>query len=407
MLAVLLLTGIVTFSKDVLPILTRHCVHCHRSGEIGPMPLETYSQVRPWAAAIRESVRLRRMPPWFADPNHGQFANDPRLTEAEIGTIDRWVKSGAIAGPRTATPPLSKPAPATGGLVLQSPAEIVLPANTAVDYQYLILPAAFAEDKWVRSVEIRPRNRSVVHHAVLYVRERDSLWLRAAPAGQFYAPARGDVVAVQNTRDTKADILAIYSPGAPATVLPEGMAKKIPAGSDLVLQLHYTSRKVRTTDRPSVSLSFLDEPPLKRILTLQMGRDDLRIPPGDAHYRASVSGTLPGDALLISLFPHMHLRGSAFEFEIVRPGGNVETLLRVKPYRFNWQLNYVLKTPRLLGKGTRLRWTGYFDNSANNPDNPDPSAEVTWGEQSEDEMMIGFFDVAVEPEIRKQDFFVR
>jgi len=138
-----------------------------------------------------------------------------------------------------------------------------------------------------------------------------------------------------------------------------------------------------------------------------MGRDDLRIPPGDANYRATVSGTLPADALLISLFPHMHLRGSAFEFDIVGPRGYVETLLRVKPYDFNWQLNYVLKTPRLLRKGTTLRWTGYFDNSANNPANPDPSAEVTWGEQSWDEMMIGFFDVAVDPEVTKQDYFVR
>jgi hypothetical protein len=185
------------------------------------------------------------------------------------------------------------------------------------------------------------------------------------------------------------------------------MAKKIPAGADLVLQLHYTSGKTRSIDRPRIELQFLGQRPEKRIITLQMGRDDLRIPPGDANYRATVSGTLPADALLISLFPHMHLRGSAFEFDIVGPRGYVETLLRVKPYDFNWQLNYVLKTPRLLRKGTTLRWTGYFDNSANNPANPDPSAEVTWGEQSWDEMMIGFFDVAVDPEVTKQDYFVR
>ena len=149
------------------------------------------------------------------------------------------------------------------------------------------------------------------------------------------------------------------------------------------------------------------QPPAKRILTLQMGRDDLRIPPGDANYRAAVSGTLPGDALLISLFPHMHLRGVAFDFDVVGAGGYVETLLNVKPYNFNWQLNYVLKQPRLLRKGTRLRWTGYFDNSANNPFNPDPSAEVTWGEQSWEEMMIGFFDVAVDPHVDKHTFFIR
>ena len=231
--------------------------------------------------------------------------------------------------------------------------------------------------------------------------------MREVAPGRFYAPSRNDADAVRQTRDTKEDILAIYTPGAPATVLPHGMAKKIPAGSDLVLQLHYTSKKTRTTDKPEVALSFLTQPPTKRIITLQMGRDDLRIPPGEANYRASVSGTIPADALLISLFPHMHLRGSAFDFDIVGPKGYVETLLRVKPYNFNWQLNYVLKTPRLLRKGTALRWTGYFDNSPNNPANPDPSAEVTWGEQSQDEMMIGFFDVAVDPDVTKQKFFVR
>jgi hypothetical protein len=154
-------------------------------------------------------------------------------------------------------------------------------------------------------------------------------------------------------------------------------------------------------------LSFADQDPEKRIITLQMGRDDLRIPPGEGNYRVSVSGTLPGDALLISMFPHMHLRGSAFEFDIVGPKGYIETLLRVKPYNFNWQLNYILAASRLLKKGAVLRWTGYFDNSRNNPNNPDPTAEVTWGEQSWDEMMIGFFDVAVDPHVNKQDYFIR
>jgi hypothetical protein len=185
------------------------------------------------------------------------------------------------------------------------------------------------------------------------------------------------------------------------------MAKKIAAGSDLVLQLHYTAKNVATFDQPQIGLVLASEAPSKRILTLQMGRDDLRIPPGDANYRASISGTVPNDALLISLYPHMHLRGAAFDFDLLLANGTVETLLKVKPYRFNWQLNYILKTPRLLKKGSILRWTGYFDNSGNNPSNPDPTAEVVWGEQSSDEMMIGFFDVAVDPGIDKQKYFTR
>lgn len=396
-----------TFYRDIVPILEKHCQNCHRPGEIGPMPLLTYQQVRPWAAAIRESVKLRKMPPWFADPKHGEFANNPQLNAAEIALIDEWVKAGTPEGAKVRSAVVSHPPSTSADLVLTAPTEFTIPAKAVIDYQYLIFAGAFKTDKWVRGVAIRPSDRSVVHHAVLYVRESRSPWLRGVPAGRFYAPARTDPDTLRGTRDTKEDILAIYTPGAPATVLPKGMAKKIPAGADLVLQLHYTSGKTQSIDRPRIELQFLEQRPAKRIITLQMGRDDLRIPPGDPDYRATVAGTLPGDALLISLFPHMHLRGSAFEFDIVGPRGYVDTLLRVKPYDFNWQLNYVLKTPRLLRKGTTLRWTGYFDNSPNNPANPDPSAEVTWGEQSWDEMMIGFFDVAVDPEMTKQDYFVR
>jgi hypothetical protein len=397
------------FYKDILPILRDRCQSCHTVGDIGPMPLSSYAEVRPWAAAIREAVKLRKMPPWFADPAHGHFANDPRLSDDEVALIEAWVRAGAPEGPQpktTETRHLGKPA-FSADTVLTVAAPFPIPANAVIDYQYFVLPTRFNGDRWVRGVRIRPSDRSVVHHAVLYVRNPSSQWLREAKPGVAYAPLRSDPEAVRRSRDTKEDILAVYTPGASATIFPEGMAKKIPAGADLILQLHYTSKKTPATDAPRVGLMFMSQQPSKRILTLQMGRDDLRIPPGDRHYRASVSGTLPGDALLISLFPHMHLRGAAFEFDIVRPGGHVETLLKVKPYNFNWQLNYVLKTPRLLSKGTRLRWTGYFDNSANNPYNPDPTAEVTWGEQSWEEMMIGFFDVAVDPALDKKTFFIR
>jgi hypothetical protein len=396
----------VTFHQDVLPILQKRCQSCHISGEIGPMPLVSYKDVRPWAAAIRESVKLRRMPPWFADPNHGAFANDPRLSEDEIRLIDLWATSGAPEGnPAGVQRVPAKADPISPDLVLTVPAPIKIPANAVIDYQYILLPLPFTSDKWVRAVEIRPSDRSVVHHAVLYVRQPRSQWLRNLEPGVFYAPSRNDPQALARSRDTKEDILAIYTPGASIMRCPDGMAKKIPAGSDLVLQLHYTSRKTAAVDQPQVALVLGSDPPGKRILTLQMGRDDLRIPPGEANYRASVSGTLPAGALLISLFPHMHLRGSAFDFEIVGPNGYIEPLLKVKPYNFDWQLNYILKKPRLLSKGTVLRWTGYFDNSPNNPRNPDPSAEVTWGEQSWNEMMIGFFDVAVDPEVDKHRYF--
>jgi hypothetical protein len=396
----------VTFHDNVQPILSKHCQSCHKPGDIGPMPLVAYKDVRPYAAAIREAVKLRRMPPWFADPRHGEFANDPRLTDDQIRTIDEWATSGAPEGKPPPATAMRAPQPLSPDLLMTAPA-VSIPAEGEIDYQYLVLPLNFTFDRWVRAVEIRPSDRSVVHHAVLYVREPGSVWLRNAVPAEPYAPSKENADEFRSSRDTKADILAIYTPGAPASAAPKGMARKIPAGSDLVLQMHYTPGKSAVVDRTTVGLVLSAQTPKKRILTLQMGRDDLRIPPGEPNYRTSVSGTLPRDALLISLFPHMHLRGAAFEFDIVAPGGYVETLLRVKPYRFDWQLNYILKTPRLLPTGTVLRWTGYFDNSRNNPYNPDPSAEVTWGEQSRDEMMIGFFDVAVDPQMDKQQFFAR
>jgi hypothetical protein len=190
-------------------------------------------------------------------------------------------------------------------------------------------------------------------------------------------------------------------------MFPAGMGKKIPAGSDLVLQIHYTARDKTIQDVTSIGLVMCADQPKKRVLTLQMGNDTFVIPPGERNYRVAVSGTMPRDAMLLSLFPHMHLRGSAFEYQIAGDGGRVETLLRVKPYDFFWQLSYELQTPRLLRAGTRLLWVGYFDNSADNPKNPDPTAEVSWGEQSREEMMIGFFDIAVPGDIDKTTFFVR
>lgn len=398
-----------TFYRDVLPILQRRCQSCHRPGEIGPMPLITYRQVRPWAKAIRESVKLKKMPPWFADPRWGRFANDPSLSAEEIQTIERWATNGAPAGgPSDAPPVITWPRDWSirPDIQLEMPKAFPIPAKATIDYQYLILPLNFKEDRWIAGAQIRPSDPSVVHHAVLYVREPKSAWLHDVPIGVMYAPPKSDSKALRQARDTKEDILAIYTPGAVVSKFPNGMAKKIPAGADLVLQFHYTSKSTEAQDRTRIALELTTKP-AKRLLTLQMGKDDLLIPPDESDYRGTVSGTLPNDALLVSLFPHMHLRGSAFDFEIVAPGGRVEPLLRVKPFNFYWQLSYIPKEPRFLPKGTRLRWTGYFDNSANNPRNPDPNAEVRWGEQSWEEMMIGFFDVAVDPDIDKKQFFIR
>ncbi len=375
------------------------------------MPLLTYRQVRPWAAGIREAVTTRKMPPWFEESSSLEFVNNPSLAAAEIKTVQSWVDSGSEEGIPTEAPPSPKwpngwniPSP---DVVIEMPKPFAIPAKTEVDYQYIILKLGFAADRWIQMAEIRPGDRSVVHHAVLYVREPGSDWLRDVPPGVMYAPPHGDRAAKRKAAGTTADILAIYTPGSRPAMFPAGMGKKIPAGADLVLQIHYTARDKTVADVSSIGLVMCADQPKKRVLTLQMGNDTFVIPPGDRNYRVAVSGTMPRDATLLSLFPHMHLRGSAFEYQIIGDGGRVETLLRVKPYDFYWQLSYELQTPRLLRAGTRLLWVGYFDNSADNPKNPDPTAEVSWGEQSREEMMIGFFDIAVPAEIDKQTFFVR
>lgn len=390
------------FYARILPILQSHCQVCHRPGEIAPMPLVTYAQTRPWAKAIRDAVVARKMPPWLADPRFGHFANDPSLTQHEIDTISAWVAAGSPEG----DPKTGPPAPHwTQGWNIGQPDAVLemarafhLPAKGDVEYQYIIIPALFPEDKWVQKIEIRPSARNAVHHAVAYVRPRGSDWLRGQPVGVPFG---------LSLAATKNDVLLVYTPGNSWDEWSPGMAKKIPAGADIVLQMHYTTTGKPEDDRTRIGLVFAQSPPEKAVITLQLNNDRFVIPPGDANYRVQASGTLPNDALLLSLFPHMHLRGKAFEYEIDRLHGAVDTLLRVDHYDFEWQLNYKLAHPLPLHAGTRLVCAGYFDNSANNPRNPDPTAEVRYGEQSWQEMMIGFFDVAVPAAIDKQTFFIR
>ena len=385
-----------TYYRDVQPILEQHCQNCHREGEAGPMPLETYEQVRPWASAIREQVMLRAMPPWFASREQkGHFANDPSLTDEQIATIRDWAGTGAQAGdPDPAhRPPNWNPGAniPRQDAVFTMPRPFALPANGPVDYQYFVVPTGFAEDRWIQASEIRPGARANVHHVVVYARPKGSPWL-----------VNGNMAIPPTT-----DILQIYTPGSQARVLPEGLAQKLEAGSDLVFQIHYTSNGIAAEDRTSILLEFAAGPPRKRVLTLQMGNSTFHISPGAANYPILVRGTLPNDAELLSLFPHMHLRGKAFEYRIIPPRGPAQVLLHVSPYSFYWQLNYVLREPMKLAAGTKFEWEAWFDNSANNPLNPDPKAEVRYGEQSWEEMMIGFFEVAVPVNTTKESFFNR
>ncbi len=395
---ILLLAALVTFA-EVQPILERHCQSCHRKGEVGPMPLSTFKEARPWAKAIRQAVTARTMPPWFADPRFGKFKNDPRLSDEEIATIGKWVDGGSVEGH-----PVSTQAKWLEGWGITPPNKIVemkeafqVPAKGDVLYQHIVLENICSADCWVTAAELRPSVRGVVHHAVVYIREPGSKWLAEAKPG----------VAFGTKTETVRDILLVYTPGQPPFIAPDGMGKKIPAGSSLVLQVHYTTNGKAVADKTKIGLVFAKEAPKQRILTLQMNNGNISIPPGDRSYHLSVSGSFPNEAILLNLFPHMHLRGSSFVYAIAERPGQWETLLSVKPYRFNWQLRYDLDKPRLLPKGTRILMTATYDNSANNPYNPDPDAEVHWGEQSWEEMMVGFFDVVVPASMDKESFFIR
>lgn len=375
------------------------------------MPFMTYEQTRPWAAKVASAVQKKMMPPWFADPSFGKFANDPSLNATEIETMVAWANTNAPSGKAQDAPPARQwnegwqiPEP---DVVVKMPKAVQIPSHGEVEYTYEIVPTHFAEDRWVQMVEVRPSSAEHVHHAVVYIRPPDSTWLRHAPVGQpFTASTLSDPEERRQAHETTSDLLLVYAPGSAPDRWSEGMAKFIPAGSDLVFQIHYTTNGTPGLDQTSAGLVFAKDAPKQRVITLQLNNHALMIPPGAEEFRVEVEGTLPNNATLLSMFPHMHLRGKRFEYDIVHDDRTVETLLRVN-YHFHWQLSYKLAQPRELKAGTRLRAVAWYDNSKNNPHNPDPEKMVTWGDQTSDEMMVGFFDVAVPAALDKWQFFVR
>ncbi len=400
-----------TYYRDVLPLMQRHCQACHRVGGIAPMTFETYKETRGYAAAIARATEKRSMPPWFAEKGVGRFSNDPSLSEEEIARLAEWAKAGMPEGAAAEAPRAPKwtgrwtiPAPDVEVKMVQA---VKISASGEIEYTYEIVPTHFAEGRWVKQSEILPGLPQNVHHAVVYVRPPDSKWLRHAPVEK---PFTASMLSTEQDRAeamwTDSDILLVYAPGSTPDNWPAGMAKYIPAGSDLVFQMHYTSNGKASTDETRIGLNFAKEAPEKRVLTLQLTNDHFVIPPGAPSFRVEARGTLPNEALLLSFFPHMHLRGKEFEYNLIHEDKSIEPLLRVN-YHFHWQMTYRLAEPRQLKAGTVLQAVARFDNSRQNMHNPDPDAEVRWGEQTTDEMMVGFFDVAVEVGFDKQRFFQR
>lgn len=398
-----------TYHKDVESIVQSRCQECHRPGEIAPFSMMTYQDVRPWAKSIKSDVLTKKMPPWFADPKYGHFANDRSLSKQEIDTLVAWVDGGAKEGDAKEAP---APAKFVEGWNIPTPDVVIsmkepfkVPASGDVPYQYVVLPTKFTEDKWIQMAEGRPSDRSVVHHIVLFIREPNSKWLRnAEPNVPFVPPGNGKDF--NNTSGAGSEILMIYTPGMVPEIWRPGLAKLIKAGSDIVLQIHYTPNgKTATQDESKVGLVFAKEPPAERAVTLGASNLGFKIPPGEANYVVEGKSPLPNGATILSFFPHMHLRGKSFEYKAVYPTGETETLLRVPKYDFVWQLDYKLAKPLVVPPGTRIVAAGTFDNSANNPNNPDPKATVGFGEQSWQEMMIGFYDVVMPANMSLREFF--
>lgn len=386
-----------TFNKDVLPILEAKCQECHRTGEIAPMSLLTYDQVRPWAKAIKTAVLTKKMPPWTADPHYGKFSNDMSLSAAQIETISNWVDAGAKEGnPKDAPKPrefytgwtIGKP-----DQIFAMPAKIDIPSTGVVEYTYVIIPTGFTEDKWIQAAEARPGARTAMHHVIAFLRPPGSNWLKDAVPGQPFIPGKGG--RGQRGQDSvPGELLVGYAPGLPPTELQPGQAKLVKAGTDIVLQLHYTPNGKETSDVTQIGVTFAKEVPKERVMTMMAPSYFLKIPPGDPNYESKSQMTLGQDVKLVSLMPHMHLRGKDFQYRAVYPTGETQVLLNVPHYDFNWQLSYVLKDELLLPKNTRIECTAHHDNSSNNSFNPDPTKEVRWGDQTFEEMMIGWFDVA-------------
>ncbi len=429
----------VTFNKDVAKIFFKNCAECHRPGEAAPFSTLSYKDVRPWAKSIREKVVNREMPPWHADPHVGQWANDRRLSQVEVDTVVVWVDRGALEGDPKDLPAAPKYVEGwTIGkpdLILPMPDEFTLEASGSDEYQYFEVPTDFKEDVYVQMAEARPGNRKIVHHIIAFIvppdksgkpqrkytkeeieklraqmekesiRYNDGFLIRTKMDTPVYddgcsLPSGGN----GNRRDGSGQeeagtLLAGYAPGMNQAMWDPGTVKKIPVGSKLLFQVHYS--KVAGSvqkDRSSVGLIFAKTPPQKLLHTHPVANGYFLIPPGADNHKVTACWTVKENIHIVTLMPHMHLRGKAQKIEAFYPDGRSEVLLNVPEYSFSWQEVYYLKKPAAIPKGTKILVTGYFDNSAKNKYNPDPIKSVRWGDPTYDEMMIGWIDYTVDGE---------
>ena len=399
----------VTYCKEVSRLIQKHCQVCHRPEEAGPFPLMTYADAAAWAEPIREAITEQRMPPWNADPAHGQFANDRRLTDVERSTFLAWIDQGCPEGNAADLPPARQYVTGWGigqpDEIISMNKEVEVPARAprgGLAYKYIMAGKPFAEDRWVWASEVRPGNRAIVHHVNVYAMRPGAANL---PDTDELSERLGKRLFEDPSAEKMKNIpeLASYTPGDQLFELPPGMARFVPKGSRLVFELHYVPNGKAVTDRSVIGLKYLKEPPKHEVFQGLALNWAFLIPPNSANYRVKATFKFDRDSVMISLTPHMHLRGKSFEFRLITPDGKEEVLLNVPKYDFGWQENYVLAEPRKVPKGSKLECTAHYDNSAANPTNPDPKAYVLWGDQSWDEMMMGYFDYYLDDGSGKED----
>ncbi len=420
----------VTFTHDVAPILYQHCVACHHPNDVAPMALITYEQVKPWAASIKEAVLMRKMPPWKADPHYGKWSNDSSLTTAEIETLKAWADGGKIEGNPKDLP--AAPVFADGWRIGKPDLIVGIPeqklAGSGPDVHVNIrVPTNFTEDRWVIAAELRPGNRKVVHHAHVFVSPPNkeaaapaaknaapdpvrqyAKWLMLHDATDSWvrpeAPVIDDGCAVDDNGNIpgsvvgELNLLSSYLPGRDPDVFPEGTARLVPAGSTLNFQIHYSLTTGKPeVDATSVGLIFAKTPPRQPSLRLDFGNHLFLIPAGSPDQKVTECHSFSKDIYITSLTPHMHYRGKSMRIMADYPDGRKETLLYVPEYNFHWQITYRPVEPIHLPKGSRVEIEAHFDNSRNNPLNPDPGKTIRWGSASENEMMDGWIEFLDSP----------
>lgn len=394
-----------TFTRDVAPILYKNCVQCHRPGEIAPMSLLTYEDVRPWARAIRKATSDGVMPPWHADAPHGTFENERRLSDSDKDIIARWVQAGAPHGDAR---DLTAPPAFTEGWRIGTPDAVFemledypVPASGTVEYEYFYIPTNFTEAKWLQALEVRPGNRQVVHH-VIVTYEAPADGPRAAAALKFDSERQKLPPSKHGLRPPRKAVnpkrmIGAYAPGTDPQFFRPGTALRLAPGGVIELQMHYTTNGKSATDRTKIGMVFAKEPPAQELRASAFMNTQFTIPAGAREHKVDAHVEMRQDVMLWGMIPHTHLRGIRWEYTIALPDGTTKPLLSVPTYDFNWQTYYMFKEPVALPKGAKILSSAWYDNSDRNPSNPDSTSEVKWGDQTWEEMQYTGFIYSVAP----------